>query len=96
MLKPQTIRKVAHAPDRPLTLVQDEVPTVGSGEILIRVEAAGVNRPDLMQRAGLYPPPSGASPTLGLEAAGEVVEVGAGVSRWRVGDKVTALLPGGG
>ncbi len=96
MLKPQTIRKVAHAPDRPLTLVQDEVPTVGSGEILIRVEAAGVNRPDLMQRAGLYPPPAGASPTLGLEAAGEVVEVGAGVSRWRVGDKVTALLPGGG
>ncbi|MBL8543489.1 MAG: NAD(P)H-quinone oxidoreductase [Hyphomonadaceae bacterium] len=96
MLKPQTIRKVAHAPDRPLTLVEDEVPHIGPGEILIRVEAAGVNRPDLMQRAGLYPPPPGAPTTLGLEAAGEVVEVGPGVTRWRAGDKVTALLAGGG
>lgn len=96
VLKPQTIRKVAHAPDRPLTLVEDEAPVAGPGEILIKVEAAGLNRPDLMQRAGLYPPPPGAPTTLGLEAAGEVVEAGPGVTRWRAGDKVTALLAGGG
>lgn len=96
MLKPSTMKRVIHAPDKPLSLITDDVPKVGDHEILIRVEAAGVNRPDLMQRAGLYPPPPGASPILGLEAAGEVIEVGHGVSRWHVGDKVTALLAGGG
>lgn len=96
MLKPQTMRRVAHAPDKLLTLVQDEVPKPGPHEVLIRVAAAGVNRPDLMQRAGLYPPPPGAPTTLGLEAAGEIVELGAGVTRWHVGDQVTALLAGGG
>jgi putative PIG3 family NAD(P)H quinone oxidoreductase len=90
------MKRVMHAPDKPLSLVTDDVPKVGDHEILIRVEAAGVNRPDLMQRAGLYPPPPGAPTTLGLEAAGEVVETGHGVSRWHVGDKVTALLAGGG
>ncbi|MEQ1817391.1 MAG: NAD(P)H-quinone oxidoreductase [Terricaulis sp.] len=90
------MKRVIHAPDKPLSLITDDVPKVGDHEILIRVEAAGVNRPDLMQRAGLYPPPPGASPILGLEAAGEIVEVGHGVSRWHVGDKVTALLAGGG
>ncbi len=96
MLKPPTMRRVIHAPDKPLSLATDDVPKPGAHEILIRVEAAGVNRPDLMQRAGLYPPPPGAPPTLGLEAAGEIVEIGHGVSRWHVGDKVTALLAGGG
>ncbi len=96
MLKPQTMRRVAHAPDKPLTLVQDEVPRPGPHEVLIRIAAAGVNRPDLMQRAGLYPPPAGAPTTLGLEAAGEIVELGAGVTRWHVGEQVTALLAGGG
>lgn len=96
MLKPSTMRRVTHAPDKPLSLVSDDLPKVGDHEILIRVEAAGVNRPDLAQRAGLYPPPAGASLTLGLEAAGEVVEIGHGVTRWHVGDKVTALLAGGG
>ena len=96
MLKPSTMRRVFHAPDKPLSLVSDDVPKVGDHEILIRVEAAGVNRPDLVQRAGLYPPPPGASPVLGLEVAGEVAEVGHGVARWHVGDKVTALLAGGG
>lgn len=96
MLKPSTMKRVIHAPDKPLSLVTDDVPKVGDHEILIRVEAAGVNRPDLTQRAGLYPPPPGASQILGLEAAGEIVEVGHGVSRWHVGDKVTALLAGGG
>ena len=70
-----------------------ERPTPGPGQILIRVRAAGVNRPDLLQRLGYYPPPPGAPTTLGLEVAGEVV-VGAG--RWKEGDKVCALLGGGG
>jgi len=96
VLKPQTMRRVAHAPDRPLTLVTDDVPRPGPHEVLIRVAAAGINRPDLMQRAGLYPPPAGASTTLGLEAAGEIVELGSGVTRWHVGEQVTALLAGGG
>jgi putative PIG3 family NAD(P)H quinone oxidoreductase len=90
------MRLVTHAPDAPLSLGQAEIPAPRQGEILIRVRAAGVNRPDLMQRAGLYPPPPGAPATLGLEAAGEVAALGEGVSGWRVGDQVTALLPGGG
>jgi len=90
------MQRVAHAPDKPLTLVQDDVPRPGPNEVLIRIAAAGVNRPDLTQRAGQYPPPPGASQILGLEAAGEIVEIGAGVSRWHVGDQVTALLAGGG
>lgn len=71
-------------------------PRPANGQILIRVRAAGVNRPDVMQRMGQYPPPPGAPPTLGLEVAGEVAAVGAGASRWRPGDRVTALLGGGG
>ena len=72
------------------------VPGPGPGQLLVRVRAAGVNRPDIFQRAGFYPPPPGAPATLGLEAAGEVAAVGDGVTRWRVGDRVTALLGGGG
>src|SRR5687768_5846485 len=72
------------------------VPQPQPGEVLIRVEAAGVNGPDLMQRKGLYPAPPGASDLLGLEVAGEIVAVGAGVSQWSVGDLVTTLTNGGG
>lgn len=72
------------------------VPELKPGHVLIRVRAAGVNRPDLLQRAGRYPPPPGASEILGLEVAGEIAEVGEGVARWRKGDRVTALLAGGG
>jgi putative PIG3 family NAD(P)H quinone oxidoreductase len=72
------------------------VPVPGAEQILIAVDHAGVNRPDALQRAGAYAPPPGASDLPGLEASGEVVAVGAGVTRWRVGDKVCALLPGGG
>jgi putative PIG3 family NAD(P)H quinone oxidoreductase len=73
------------------------VPEPVAGEILIRIHAAGVNRPDALQRAGAYAPPPGASDLPGLEAAGEVVAVGpGGGSRWAVGDRVCALLPGGG
>lgn len=71
-------------------------PVAGPGEIRIRVRAAGVNRPDLLQREGLYPPPPGASDVLGLEVAGEIDQVGDGVDRWRIGDRVCALLGGGG
>lgn len=73
-----------------------DVPRPGAGEILIRVRAAGVNRPDVLQRKGAYPPPAGASDLPGLEASGEVAALGEGVKRWRVGDAVTALTPGGG
>ena len=66
------------------------------GEVLVKVAAAGVNRPDVMQRKGLYPPPKGATDIPGLEIAGEVVALGAGVTRWKVGDKVMALVVGGG
>lgn len=71
-------------------------PTPGEGQILIRVEAAGVNRPDVLQRMGQYPPPPGASHILGLEAAGTVAAVGRNVTRYREGARVTALLSGGG
>jgi putative PIG3 family NAD(P)H quinone oxidoreductase len=72
------------------------VPVAAAGEVLVKVAAAGVNRPDLMQRQGKYPPPQGASDILGLELSGVVVAVGANVSRWRAGDRVTALVAGGG
>jgi NADPH:quinone reductase len=71
-------------------------PVAGPGQIRIRVRAAGVNRPDLLQRQGLYPPPPGASAILGLEVAGEVDQLGEGVDRWGIGDRVCALLGGGG
>ncbi len=76
--------------------VEAAVPKPGAGALLIKVEAAGVNRPDVMQRKGLYPPPPGASDIPGLEIAGEVVELGAGATRFRIGDKVAALVTGGG
>lgn len=79
-----------------LHLTTGPIPTVEPGEVLIRVAAAGVNRPDIQQRKGAYPPPPGASPILGLEAAGEIVGLGDGVTTWRVGDRVTALCNGGG
>jgi putative PIG3 family NAD(P)H quinone oxidoreductase len=71
-------------------------PALGAGELRVRVAATAVNRADLLQRQGLYPPPPGASPILGLECAGTVAELGAGVTGWRVGDRAMALLAGGG
>jgi len=78
---------------KPVTM---PVPVPGHGQIVIRVAFAGVNRPDALQRAGLYAPPPTASPLPGLEASGTVVALGPNVTRWGVGDKVCALLPGGG
>jgi NADPH2:quinone reductase len=72
------------------------VPTPGAGEILVKVAAAGVNRPDVAQRSGAYPPPPGASDLPGLEIAGEVVAVGPGATRHQIGDKVMSLVAGGG
>jgi NADPH:quinone reductase-like Zn-dependent oxidoreductase len=79
-----------------LKLTERPVPQPQKGEVLIEVTAAGVNGPDIMQRKGLYPAPAGASDLPGLEVSGAIVAMGDGVSRWSVGDKVTALTNGGG
>ena len=79
-----------------LTLTEGPAPVAAPGEILIEVHYAGLNRPDVIQRQGKYPPPPGASPVLGLEVAGRVAALGDGVTDWQVGDQVTALAPGGG
>ena len=79
-----------------MTVVDDDMPEVGAGEVLIKVHYAGVNRPDVLQRQGKYPPPADASPVLGLEVAGEVFAVGQGVDEWQRGDPVCALTNGGG
>ena len=79
-----------------LQLAERPVPRPGAREVLIKVAAAGVNGPDLMQRKGLYPPPPGASELPGLEVSGEITAVGAEVTRWKAGDQVTALTNGGG
>jgi len=79
-----------------LSLGDVPTPVPGPGEVLVRVVAAGVNRADLLQRRGFYPPPKGASETLGLEVSGQVCAVGEGVTNWAVGDSVVALLAGGG
>ena len=79
-----------------LTVAHMPVPQPAPGQVLIEVHCAGVNRPDILQCKGLYPPPSDASPVLGLEVAGQIAAVGAGVTQWQVGDSVCALTPGGG
>jgi NADPH2:quinone reductase len=79
-----------------MQLAQGALPTPGDNDVLIKVEYAGVNRPDIAQRTGRYNPPPGASPILGLEVAGKVMAKGAKVTQWSVGDAVCALTPGGG
>ncbi|PIE10775.1 MAG: NAD(P)H-quinone oxidoreductase [Rhodobacterales bacterium] len=79
-----------------LTLTDRPMPEPGHGEVVLRTAFAGVNRPDALQRAGLYAPPPGASDLPGLEASGEIAAIGPGVTEWAVGDQVCALLPGGG
>ena len=87
--------KAAGGPDM-LVSEQRPAPVPGAGEILVKVAAAGVNRPDVMQRMGLYPPPPGAPDIPGLEIAGEVAALGTDVKRWKLGDRVMALVVGGG
>lgn len=97
-LPPETMRAIdPETPGGPevLTVVERPVPIPGPREVLIRVHAAGVNRPDVIQRMGKYAPPPGAPSILGLEAAGEVVAIGPDVETIRPGDPVTALVPGG-
>ncbi len=96
---PQTMTAVAISiPGGPEVLQATSMPTPkpSAGQVLVKVAAAGVNRPDVQQRIGAYPPPPGHSTLPGLEIAGEVVETGPDVARWRVGDKVCALVNGGG
>ena len=90
------IEITAPGPPEVLKLARRPVVPPGAGEVLIRVTAAGVNRPDVHQRQGNYPPPPGASDIPGLEVAGEIVAVGEGVTEWRTGDSVCALVAGGG
>lgn len=96
---PETMRYVDHGAGGPpsvLAIATGPLPRVEDGDVLIRVAWAGVNRPDVLQRSGSYPPPPGASKLLGLEVSGEVVALGAGVTQFRVGDRVCGLCNGGG
>jgi putative PIG3 family NAD(P)H quinone oxidoreductase len=87
----------SEAGDPDVLQLQDvDTPQAGPGEVLVKVAAVGVNRADLMQRQGHYPPPPGASPIIGLECSGEIAEVGSGVTGWEVGDACVALMAGGG
>lgn len=88
------MKVVAHNPA--LCVVDIETPAPKAGEVLIEVAYAGVNRPDLLQRKGAYPPPPGASPHMGLEVSGKIKAVGSAVTQWKVGEQVCALTPGGG
>jgi NADPH2:quinone reductase len=83
-------------PGGALRIAERPVPVPGTGEVLIRVEAAGLNRGDIMQRIGLYPPPPGASDLPGLEVAGTIAALGEGVSGWAIGERVCAIIAGGG
>ncbi|MGP4671052.1 NAD(P)H-quinone oxidoreductase [Agrobacterium salinitolerans] len=96
---PETMRFIdlpSHGGPEVMQSSKAPLPKPAKGEILVKVEAAGVNRPDVAQRQGIYPPPKGASPILGLEIAGEVVALGEGVTEFKPGDKVCALANGGG
>jgi len=91
-----TMKAVIAEDGQPLRLGEVALPGLKLGEVLVKVAASGLNRADLVQRRGAYPPPPGASPIMGLEISGTVVETGEGVSRFKTGDRVAALLAGGG
>ncbi len=91
----ETMWAVIADKDQPLRIGEAERPACGTQDVLIAVEATGLNRADLVQRAGFYPPPPGASPIIGLECSGTIVETGSEVSGWAVGDRVCALMAGG-
>jgi len=96
---PATMHQITlrdHGSADKMYLAQAPVPQPHAGQVLIRVTASGVNRADLLQRAGKYPPPAGASDILGLEVSGEIAALGEGVTDWKIGDTVCALLSGGG
>jgi NADPH2:quinone reductase len=93
------MKQIAYGPDESadsLRIIEAPAPVPDEGEVLIAVKYAGVNRPDLLQRSGKYPPPPDVSPVLGLEVSGHVAALGAGVADWQLGEAVCALTPGGG
>ncbi len=99
MSLPANMKYIDHGQGGPascLQVKQGDLPQLKSGEVLIEVAYAGVNRPDILQRAGAYPPPAGASPVLGLEVAGKIVAKADAVQEWKINDFVCALTPGGG
>ena len=98
-MQPETMNYIDHGQGGPascLQLKRSSVPQLKPGDVLIEVAYAGINRPDVFQRMGLYPPPLGASPVLGLEVAGRIAARSEDVTGWRIGDMVCALTPGGG
>ena len=99
MVIPQAMKAVdilRNGPPEVLKIINCPVPNPSKDEILIKVHFAGVNKPDALQRLGQYNAPPGANPRLGLEVSGEVIAIGKSVNRWKIGDYVTALVPGGG
>ena len=99
MSLPSEMNYIDHGEGGPaecMHLKQGPLPQLKPGDVLLEVAYAGVNRPDVFQRAGSYPPPPGASPVLGLEVAGRVIDRAEGVAQWQIGDSVCALTPGGG
>jgi putative PIG3 family NAD(P)H quinone oxidoreductase len=90
------MRAIEVGEDKELSVVQLPVPEPRAGEVRIKVAYAGLNRADLLQRRGFYPPPAGAPTTMGLEVSGIIEALGAGVTRWKIGDEVCTVLPGGG
>ena len=99
MSLPTNMKYIDHGQGGPASCMQvkqGDLPQLKSGEVLIEVAYAGVNRPDVLQRAGAYPPPAGASPVLGLEIAGKIVAQADDVQEWKINDSVCALTPGGG
>jgi putative PIG3 family NAD(P)H quinone oxidoreductase len=99
MSLPTNMKYIDHGQGGPASCMQvkqGDLPQLKSGEVLIEVAYAGVNRPDILQRAGAYPPPAGASPVLGLEIAGKIVAQADDVQEWKINDSVCALTPGGG
>lgn len=95
MSLPSTMRAIRAIDQKP-ALVEAEVPVAGAGEVLVRVKTTALNRADMGQVRGVYPPPKGTTDILGLECAGEIVALGDGVKRWKIGDAVCALVAGGG
>jgi len=92
----ETMWAVVVEDDKPLKLGEVDKPVCGSNDVLVEIVTAGLNRADLVQRRGMYPPPPGASEIMGLECAGTIVAIGADVSDWSIGDRVCGLLAGGG
>lgn len=96
MSTPQSMRAIVAKANEPLKVHSVPLPVLGRNDVLIKVAAAGLNRADLIQRTGNYPPPPGASDIMGLEVSGTITKTGSDVARWSVGDNVCALLSGGG